>query len=225
MNIIRRISQLFRGNINAALDSMEDPVKTLEVIMSDLKDELAEARKRVTEALAERKYLELQMAEHQKQAETWSARAEKALAADDDELARSALLEKNRAIQKEEAIKPQWESLGKAMETLKIELQDMESRYEEICAKKDSLVAQARVAKARKAAVSAIAGPVSNGDSEVEFAGIEDRIRRMGAKVEAESEMAEQGNDSRARFRRLEGKAMELEAAAELEAMKARRKT
>ncbi len=57
MSIFQRISDIFKANINDALDKAEDPEKMLNQIISDMQESLIESKKQVAVAIADEKRL------------------------------------------------------------------------------------------------------------------------------------------------------------------------
>ncbi|NOY69108.1 MAG: PspA/IM30 family protein [Deltaproteobacteria bacterium] len=185
MNMIKRIRNVFKANINSMLDKAEDPIKTLDVIADDMRAEISVAKKRVAEAMAQEKLLGKELEEYERSIDSWTSRAEKALKSDREDLAREALKEKGKAMEKITALKPQSEHFKKECERLKEEFKQMEERYEAVLAKKDILIAKAKVAKARSAAAFAPSTSLAGEESQQAFERADAKIRHMSAKSEA----------------------------------------
>ena len=147
MGIFQRISTLFRSNANAALDSLSDPGKEIDQAVLDMETDLRRARGDLTATLATEKRLRVRMDEYAAHSRQWSARAEQALLAGDEGLARQAL-ERQMAIDGE--AKLSLESLkaeSARTESLKEELRRAELRLQQIKLRKESIKAQARQSK------------------------------------------------------------------------------
>ena len=204
MSVIKRMRNIFKANVNAALDSMEDPVKNLEVIAEDMRTEVATAKKKVAEAIAQEKLVYKELEEAQTALATWTKRAETALQSDREDLAREALKEKNKSRDKIPGLTSQWEYLKKENSRLKNELELMKERYEEVLSKKDELTAKAKVAKARSAAAFSPPPSVITEESHQAFSRAEDKIRKMEAQAEADREIAQSTSSSADKFAELE---------------------
>lgn len=221
MGILDRITGLVKGNVNAALDKLEDPVKVLDVVIEDLRRDIANARRQIAEALTEQKMLKGQIEEARKNADLWLERAEKAVRAGDDSLAEQALVEKNKAAKVLENQTPRWEQLEKQTDALKAQLREMELSFEETLSKKEGLVAQARVARAKASSAAATAAPVGSA-SRAAMDRAEEKIKRLEAGADATREMADDqiANDPKAQFARLDRKVATLDAKDELAKLK-----
>ena len=94
MGILDRMSTILRSNINAALDKAEDPEKMLDQIIRDMASAIEEAKGQVAGVIAQEKQLEAEKRNAEKSSREWSDRAEKAIRAGRDDLAREALRRK-----------------------------------------------------------------------------------------------------------------------------------
>lgn len=204
MSVIKRMRNIFKANVNAALDGMEDPVKNLEVIADDMRKEIAAAKKKIAEAIAQEKLVFKELEESQKALENWTKRAETALQSDREDLAREALKEKNKTKEKIPGLTSQWEYLKEENSRLKNELEFMNERYEDVLSKKDQLIAKAKVAKARSAAAFSPPPSVITEESHQAFARAEEKIRKMEAQAEADREMAQATSTPADKFAELE---------------------
>ena len=90
MGILDRVGRVVRANINDLLDSAEDPEKLFDQHIVDMEDSLREARGKVVEVAAQEQAARKRLADRRLDAERWRARAEEAVRAGDDELARKA---------------------------------------------------------------------------------------------------------------------------------------
>lgn len=219
MNLIDRFLRFVRGNVDAAVDSLQDPLVTLDLILDDLRREVAQARARVAAALAEQKLLEKQIAEQADLVGVWRGRAERAVAAGDDRLAREALTEKKRAELKHEDLGAGLRELMMETVRLRRQLADMEHRVDGIAVKKTQLAAKGRVAEARYAAGLSLDDPLRERPAHTAFTAVEDQIRRIDALADAENALAQARGDLQR-----ERQALEIVVDLELAAMKAKRK-
>ena len=76
MGFFDRLSRLVRANANAAVSSMEDPVKILDQSVADMQSDLVKLRQAVAMAIASQKRLRSQADQAEAQSRTWYERAE-----------------------------------------------------------------------------------------------------------------------------------------------------
>ncbi|TGH18374.1 MAG: PspA/IM30 family protein, partial [Aphanocapsa feldmannii 277cI] len=91
MGFFDRLSRLLRANLNDLVSKAEDPVKVLDQAMIDMQAELVKLRQAVATALASQRRLKSQADQAEGQAGHWLERAEQALRAGEEDLARQAL--------------------------------------------------------------------------------------------------------------------------------------
>ncbi len=97
MSILGRIKDLISANINAMLDKAEDPEKMANEYLRQLTNELYEARTGVAQAMADETRLEQRRIAAEAEVEQWQIKAERALRAGDEALAKAALARKVQA--------------------------------------------------------------------------------------------------------------------------------
>ena len=94
MGILGRLSSLVKSNVNGAIDSMQDPAKEIDQMVRDMEESARQARTEVGQCMAEEKRLGRRVADLDSEVAEWGRRAEMAVRASDDGLAKEALLRK-----------------------------------------------------------------------------------------------------------------------------------
>jgi len=150
MGILDRLSTLVKSNLNSAIDKMTDPGKEIDQLVAELEDNLKKARVEVTQSLAAEKRIKQKLEALAKESVEWEERAQRAVLAGDDNLARQALERKTAAdTDKAEAEKILMESSAYA-DQLTAALKAAEARVDDIKSRKETLKAEARARKARE---------------------------------------------------------------------------
>jgi phage shock protein A len=150
MGILDRLSTLVKSNLNSAIDKMTDPGKEIDQMVAELDDQLKKARVETTQALAAEKRIKQKLEALAKESAEWEERAQRAVLAGDDNLAKQAL-ERKAAVDADKA-----EADRHLMETstyadqLTAALKAAEQRVDEIKSRKETLKAEARARKARE---------------------------------------------------------------------------
>ncbi|HNS96537.1 MAG TPA: PspA/IM30 family protein [Polyangiaceae bacterium] len=214
MGIFARLAQLIKSNINDLISRSEDPEKMLNQIVIDMNNQLAEATKQVAVAIADEKRLSKHVEQEAANAAEWKRRAEMAIRAGNEELAREALARRKEHEQLRVGFEQQWQKQKAAVDQLKRALRMLNSKIEEAKRKKNLLIAQKQRAEAQKAIHQAMGGVRDNSAFET-FDRMADRINRMEAEAEASAELAEEysGDVLKSKFDELEqtaGADMEL---------------
>jgi len=94
MGLFDRLRALVSSNVNAALDSAEDPARTVSMAIDELGQDVRSAREDLVKTIAAAKRLDAKADELAKEATTWEDRASAAIRAGDDALAREGLTRK-----------------------------------------------------------------------------------------------------------------------------------
>jgi phage shock protein A len=190
MGIFDRMGRVISSNFNSLLDKAEDPKKSIDQTLREMKEQIRAARQEVVRGVAAEKQLRQKVADLDSEVEKWSKRAELAVKHDDDDLAREALLQKKRVTaERDRAEALRAEQRGAALE-MKAELERMEQKLGEIEAKKSTLVAKAKQAKAGGGTEGL--GASGTGPSAFEeFRRMEDQIEGVETAAQAQREVNE----------------------------------
>jgi phage shock protein A len=149
MGILNRISTLIKSNLNSAVDKMSDPGKQIDQMVIEMEENQRKARGEVQSTLAIEKRHKQKAEALAKSVDEWQQRAERAVNAGDDGLAKEAL--KRRAeVQGEldETLRALQEQKNYADE-LTAALKALDVRVKEVKMRKETLKAQARAQKNR----------------------------------------------------------------------------
>jgi phage shock protein A len=201
MSILSRISDLISANVNSMLDKAEDPEKMANEYLRQLTNELYETRTGVAAAMADETKLEQRRITSQAEADQWQSKAEAALRAGDEELAKAALGRKVQAQKLHDQYRQQEELQEEQVAALQDGLISLETRIAEVKAKKELIIAKKNRAATQEALqrTAARMGQVSAVDKLDE---LEEKVDDRLAKAEAMAKL-EQGS-LESKFRNLE---------------------
>ncbi|MBW1641148.1 PspA/IM30 family protein [Microbacterium resistens] len=224
-SIFGRISTLVKANINALLDSAEDPQKMLDQLVRDYTNNIADAESAIAETIGNLRLLERDHEEDVQAAAEWGNKALAASrkadelrssgsAADADKfdnLAKVALQRQISSEREAKAAEPQIASQTEIVDKLKSGLNGMKQKLEELKNKRSELLARAKVAEAQTKVQEAV-GSINVLDPTSELGRFEDKIRRQEAIAQGKAEIAASSID--AQFESLEdlGELTEVEA-------------
>lgn len=205
-SIFKRISDVVTSNINDLIDRVEDPERMIKQIIREMEENIARAKEGVIEAVASEKQLQKELEHNRLQSAEWSNKAEAALKADNEELARSALVRKKEYDSIIKAIEPSWEAAKKTSENLKTQLRALEAKLEEARRKKGTLVARQRAAQARQYMDKTMVDFNNGLDAQANFERMESRVVEMEARTEAMAELNGQSSELEKEFLAMEEK-------------------
>ncbi|MBR21409.1 MAG: hypothetical protein CMF57_03045 [Leifsonia sp.] len=230
-SIFGRIAQLAKANINALLDSAEDPQKMLDQMVRDYTASIQEAEAAIAQTIGNLRLLEQDYAEDVASAQDWGRKAVAASAKADelrqggntadadkfDNLAKVALSKQLAAESQAKAAEPTIASQTEVVEKLKSGLEGMKGKLGELRAKRDQLVARSKIADAQSQVLDAVKS-IDILDPTSELGRFEEKIRREEAKVLGQQELASSSLD--AQFQALEDVGVQAEVDARLAALK-----
>src|SRR5687768_14001283 len=98
MGLIDRVGRVISSNFNALLDRVDDPGKSVDQILLDMREQLRAARAEVVRAVAMEKQLRGKGEALDAESTRWEERASLALSHGDEALAREALAQKRRVV-------------------------------------------------------------------------------------------------------------------------------
>jgi phage shock protein A len=158
MSIFSRVRDLLSANINAMLDSAEDPEKMADEYLRQLNNELYEAKTNVASAMADATKLNTKEAQYVVETEQWANKAEAALRAGNEELAKAALARKVQAQKLAQQYTEQSNQQDQQVEALQQALVQLETRIAETRAKKELIVAKKNRAQTQEAIQRTVRG-------------------------------------------------------------------
>jgi phage shock protein A len=213
--IFSRMADIVKANINDLLNRAEDPEKMIRQMILEMEEAVNKATASVGTAVANEKRLERQHLNEQDQIEAWQKKAELAVEAGEDDLARRAL-ERKTAIQ--EAIGDLESALEESQKTstqLKQQLQQLKAKLDEARTRQGALIARRRAAEARKQIAKGMSG--IGDDAFSSFERFRNRVENEEAEADAHQEIVGPGPGLDTEFNRLERKQT---VDAELDALK-----
>lgn len=119
MGVFGRISDIISANLNEWTDQFEDPEKMLKQAVREMEASISEVTQQAAKAMANQKTLSRERERNRQQAAEWQARAETAVEAGDDDLARKALTRKREHDNLTAALEDQIDSTQEAAVTLR----------------------------------------------------------------------------------------------------------
>ena len=131
MGVFRRISDIISANLNELTEQFEDPERMLKQAVREMEETIAEVTGQTAKAMANEKTLTRELQRNRAQRDQWQERAQKAVEAGDDDLARKALARKNEHTKVADALEDQLESARQASRTLKRQLAGMKAKLAE----------------------------------------------------------------------------------------------
>ena len=214
MNVFKRIHDIFSSNVNHALDKLEDPAKMIRYTIVEMESSLSKAKDSAAKTLADIKAREAELKVQKEGVARWDVRAQLAVKNGKDELAREALVEKQTATSKVNALETEIAELKNINASQEAQIVKLTEKLEEVKAKERTLVARAEHAK-EKIKIEKQISATDCSAAIKRFNEMEEKVERL----EAEAAMASKSFENESQFTAMENKDS---IDKELEEMKAR---
>ncbi|EMN6089075.1 phage shock protein PspA [Vibrio cholerae] len=208
MGIFSRFADIVNSNISALLDKAEDPEKMIRLIIQEMEDTLVEVRTNSAKAMADKKELARKVESIEQQLEDWQNKATLALTKQREDLARAALIEKQKLQHVLKGLHTEQTLVEETIEKLTGEIGKLETKITETRAKQQALAIRSQAASHRRD----VQRHLHAGRAEEAMAKFEQFSRKVD-ELEAEADLYAQSGQARS----LEQEFAELQAQDEIE--------
>ena len=201
MGIFSRIADVFKANVNDALDKAEDPEKMLKQMVIEMEESVNKATLAVANSMAHEKSLLRKIEKAKSDSAEWLHKAQQAVTAGREDLARAAL--EKKAIQDKNIsdLEPVYLTAKSTSDKLRTQLDALKHKLDEARARQGTLIARSQAAKAQKQIAQTFSGVGSDAFSK--FDKFETKIETLESQAEAFEQLAGQSTSLDDEFKKL----------------------
>jgi phage shock protein A len=183
MGIFTRFRDIVSANINAMLDKAEDPEKLIKLMIREMEDTLVEIKASCAGVMANSKKVQRQLDEVRSREGYWKERAELAVNKGRDDLAREALAEKRRYIDRADALEKELTECDGLVEQYQDDIRQLEEKLA-AAREKQRILVQRHIHANRKKRAQQEIRRMDSAEAIIKFEELENRIERMEAEAD-----------------------------------------
>ncbi len=149
MGIFSRTRDIVAANFSDMLDKAEDPAKMIRMIIMEMEETLIEVRASAARTIADQKELRRHIAKLDTLQDSWKEKAELALSKDREDLAKAALVEKQKAADMSEQLSAEIGVLDDALRSNEDDIAKLQAKLREARTRQNSVVTRLESANQR----------------------------------------------------------------------------
>ncbi|WP_300396606.1 phage shock protein PspA [uncultured Sphingobium sp.] len=186
MGIFSRTRDIIAANVTDLLDKAEDPAKMIRMIILEMEETLVEVRASAARTIADQKEMRRHIAKLTALQDSWTEKAQLALSKDREDLAKAALVERQKAADMAEHLAHEIETLDEALKASEEDIAKLQGKLREARARQNSLVSRMESAQNRLRVREAYAGEKVN-EAFARFDMLERRVDMAEGRADAMS--------------------------------------
>ena len=183
MGIFTRFRDIVSSNINAILDKAEDPEKLIRLMIREMEDTLVEIKAACAGAMASSKKVRRQLDTLRDRIQYWEQKAELAVKKGKDHLAREALVEKRRYVDRRKGLENELDEHDLLIEQYQNNIRQLEDKLK-AARDKQRLLVQRHIHAHRKKQAQEEIRRIDSSEAMLKFDELENRIERMEAEAD-----------------------------------------
>jgi len=159
MGIFSRTRDIIAANVTDLLDRAEDPAKMIRMIIMEMEETLVEVRASAARTIADQKEMRRTILKLDQAQATWAEKAELALSKGREDLAKAALLEKQKMSGSGAQLQAEVDLLDEQLSHYEGDIQKLESKLREARTRQSALLSRLETANNRVRMRSLLRGP------------------------------------------------------------------
>ena len=142
MGIFSRSRDIFAANITELLDRSEDPAKMIRMVILEMEETLVEVRASAARCIADGKEMRRALSRLDELQKSWTEKAELALSKDREDLAKAALVERQKAAEMADGIRDELSQMEQVLRGYEADIAKLQGKLREARARQNAIAAR-----------------------------------------------------------------------------------
>ena len=142
MSIFSRTRDIFAANITEMLDRSEDPAKMIRVVILEMEETLVEVRASAARCIADGKEMRRALSRLDELQRNWTEKAELALSKDREDLAKAALIERQKAADMGDGLREEIKVIDDTLKGYETDIAKLQGKLREARARQNAIAAR-----------------------------------------------------------------------------------
>jgi phage shock protein A len=138
-SIVHRTRDIFAANMTELLDRSEDPARMIRMIILEMEETLVEVRASAARSIADGKELRRARKRLDELQASWTEKAELALSKDREDLAKAALIERQKAADMAEGLKAEIAVIDDSLKSYEADIAKLQAKLREARARQNAI--------------------------------------------------------------------------------------
>ena len=140
--VFSRARDIFAANMTELLDRSEDPSKMIRMIILEMEETLVEVRASAARSIADIKEMKRAVGRLDEIQVNWTAKAELALSKDREDLAKAALVERQKAADMAESLRGEMDQIEQVLRGYEADIAKLQAKLREARARQNAISAR-----------------------------------------------------------------------------------
>jgi phage shock protein A len=158
MGIFSRTRDIFAANFTELLDRAEDPARMIRMIILEMEETLVEVRASAARCIADSKEMRRALGRLEDLQSSWTEKAQLALSKDREDLAKAALIERQKAVDMAEGLQLELSSIEETLKTYEADISKLQGKLREARARQNAIATRIESAVTRAKAREVLNG-------------------------------------------------------------------
>jgi phage shock protein A len=139
MSIFSRTRDIFAANMTELLDRAEDPARMIRMIILEMEETLVEVRASAARSIADSKEMRRALGRLEDLQGSWTEKAELALSKDREDLAKAALIERQKAADMAEGLRAEMKVIDDTLKAYEADIAKLKGKLREARARQNAI--------------------------------------------------------------------------------------